>query len=112
MVDPLPGATLFDLGGLQVALEDLLGIRVDLLTPGDLPERISAGGGAAAILARSGDRPLTLRELEREYILETLKQTGGNKSKAAALLGLDRKTLYRKLDEYRAENQAVYPEPA
>ena len=28
-----------DLGGLQVALEDLLGIRVDLLTPGDLPQR-------------------------------------------------------------------------
>src|ERR1700730_17722975 len=39
LVDPLPGTTLFDLGGLQVALEDLLGIRVDLLTPGDLPQR-------------------------------------------------------------------------
>lgn len=37
LVDPLPGATLFDLGGLQVELEDLLGIPVDLLTPGDLP---------------------------------------------------------------------------
>jgi predicted nucleotidyltransferase len=39
LVDPMPGATLFDLGGLQVALEELLGIRVDLLTPGDLPQR-------------------------------------------------------------------------
>src|ERR1700730_10711566 len=39
LVDPLSGATLFDLGGLQVALEDLLGIRVNLLTPGDLPQR-------------------------------------------------------------------------
>ena len=37
LVDPLPGATLFDLGGLQVALEGLLGVPVDLLTPGDLP---------------------------------------------------------------------------
>lgn len=37
LVDPLPGATLFDLGGLQMELEELLGIRVDLLTPGDLP---------------------------------------------------------------------------
>ena len=37
LVDALPGTTLFDLGGLQVALEDLLGVRVDLLTPGDLP---------------------------------------------------------------------------
>ncbi len=37
LVDPLPGTTLFDLGGLLIALEDLLGVRVDLLTPGDLP---------------------------------------------------------------------------
>lgn len=36
LVDALPGATLFDLGGLQVELEDLLGVHVDLLTPGDL----------------------------------------------------------------------------
>ncbi|CAI9000310.1 MULTISPECIES: nucleotidyltransferase family protein [Pseudomonas] len=36
-VDALPGATLFDLGGLQVELEDLLGVSVDLLTPGDPP---------------------------------------------------------------------------
>ena len=37
LADALPGATLFDLGGLQVELEELLGVRVDLLTPGDLP---------------------------------------------------------------------------
>jgi hypothetical protein len=37
LVDPLPGTTLFDLGGLQVELEEMLGVRVDLLTPGDLP---------------------------------------------------------------------------
>jgi predicted nucleotidyltransferase len=36
LVDALPGATLFDLGGLQVALEDLLGMPVDLVTPGDI----------------------------------------------------------------------------
>jgi predicted nucleotidyltransferase len=37
LVDPLPGTTLFDLGGLQMELEELLGVEVDLLTPGDLP---------------------------------------------------------------------------
>ena len=42
LVDPMPGATLFDLGGLQVELEDLLGVRVDLLTPGDLPKQFRA----------------------------------------------------------------------
>ncbi len=39
LVDALPGATLFDLGGLQVELEDLLGVPVDLVTPGDLPPK-------------------------------------------------------------------------
>ena len=37
LVDALPGATLFDLGGLQVELEETLGVPVDLRTPGDLP---------------------------------------------------------------------------
>ncbi|MDD2758796.1 MAG: nucleotidyltransferase family protein [Methylomonas sp.] len=39
LVDALPGATLFDLGGLQIELEDLLAVPVDLLTPGDLPAK-------------------------------------------------------------------------
>lgn len=38
LVDPLPQTTLFDLGGLQGELEDLLGIRVDVLTPNSLPD--------------------------------------------------------------------------
>ena len=37
LVDPLPDASLFDLGELQVELERILGVKVDLLTPGDLP---------------------------------------------------------------------------
>jgi uncharacterized protein len=42
LVDALPGATLFDLGGLQEELQDLLGVRVDVLTPGDLPIKFRA----------------------------------------------------------------------
>lgn len=37
LVDALPGTTLFDLGGLQIELEEMLGVSVDVLTPGDLP---------------------------------------------------------------------------
>ena len=37
LVDTLPGTTLFDLGGLQEELRGLLGVRVDVRTPGDLP---------------------------------------------------------------------------
>ena len=39
LVDALPGATLFDLGDLQMALQELLGVRVDLLIPGELPKQ-------------------------------------------------------------------------
>ena len=39
LVDPLPGTTLFDLGGLQDELQALLGVPVDVLTPKDLPAK-------------------------------------------------------------------------
>lgn len=42
LVDALPGATLFDLGGLQDELRVLLGVPVDVLTPGDLPAKFRA----------------------------------------------------------------------
>ena len=42
LVDPLPGTSLFDLGGLQDELEQLMGSRVDVLTPGDLPPKFRA----------------------------------------------------------------------
>ena len=38
LVDPQPGATLFDLGGLQWELKELMGIWVDVRTPKDLPD--------------------------------------------------------------------------
>lgn len=42
LVDALPGATLLDLGDLEEELKSLLGVDVDLLTPGDLPPRFRA----------------------------------------------------------------------
>ncbi len=42
LVDALPGATLFDLGGLHDAIESLLGIPVDLRTPTDLSPKFRA----------------------------------------------------------------------
>jgi DNA-binding NtrC family response regulator len=89
---------------LENAIERAIAFaRGPVITPDDLPERVRTSGSASVLIARSVEQNLTVREMEREYILEVLRRTDGNKSRAAELLGLDRKTLYRRLDEYRAE---------
>ena len=46
----------------------------------------------------------SLRELEKEGILAALAATGGNKAQAAAILEIDRSTLYKKLKDYDIES--------
>jgi len=73
----------------------------DLLMVEDLPERIR--NYRPSYLFLSGDDPrelLTMEELERRYILRVLEIVHGNRSEVAPILGLDRHTLYRKLDRY------------
>ncbi len=72
----------------------------------DLPPRVRAGGQASALVAGASQQRLSLHDLERLYILEIVRQVEGNKSRAAEILGLDRKTLYRKLEEYRSDDTA------
>lgn len=81
--------------------------RGGVITVEDLPERVRTKGSESALLTRASVQNLTLREMERDYILEILRRTEGNKKQAAEILNLDRKTLYRKLDEYRAEGIVV-----
>lgn len=47
---------------------------------------------------------ITLQELQERYIESVLKRVQGNKTQAAKLLGLDRRTLYRKLERYNKSN--------
>ena len=60
----------------------------------DLPQSDTAGVGL---------QPLYDKDDEKKRILDALKHTGNNKSKAAVLLGIDRKTLYNKLKLYGVE---------
>jgi len=57
---------------------------------------------------RSADvLPKTLEELEREHILRVLEETDGNRERAAAILGISSRTLYRKLREYESNTHSV-----
>jgi two-component system response regulator HydG len=66
----------------------------------DVPPTAPAGPGDTAVGLQSLiGKPLD--EVERIFITETLKLTGGNREQAAALLGIGERTLYRKIKEYQ-----------
>jgi DNA-binding NtrC family response regulator len=79
---------------VALAEEPLIGL-VDL--PRAMQDRRSQDRLATAVA-----QGFTLDQLEREYIERVMELEGGNKTRAAQRLGLDRKTLYRKLEEYAA----------
>ena len=93
---------------LRNAIERAVALtRVNQITVEDLPEKIRSYRGSTILL--SGQDPTELapmEEVERRYILHVLKSVGGNRTLAARVLGLDRKTLYRKLLAYGTEGEA------
>lgn len=73
--------------------------RGDTLTEDDLPPRIRDYEPADVLVAsRDPSELVTLEEVERRYIRRVMEAVGGSKSEAARVLGLDRSTLYRKLE--------------
>ena len=81
----------------------------ELIADDDLPPHVRERR-PADFLGAAVARRMTLAELEREFIERVLEDEAGNKTRAAQRLGLDRKTLYRKLDEYaRARGEASGP---
>lgn len=73
----------------------------DTIDIDDLPPSIKLDGDENSMLKIK--IPATITEIEREAIIATLKETKGNKSKAADLLQMNRKTLYSKLQEYEID---------
>jgi DNA-binding NtrC family response regulator len=71
-------------------------IEAEQVLPSQAARADGAQPGADAVA------PSTLEELERQHILRVLEETGGNRERAAAVLGISSRTLYRKLREYEA----------
>lgn len=104
------GATTADWGCLASvcgSLDELRG-RVEgsdfdlvLVEPGSAIRRMLASADHDATLK------LSLAEIEKRHIMRVLASTGGNKTQAARVLGIDTKTLYNKLKSYKAAEQVA-----
>ncbi|PYM17916.1 MAG: sigma-54-dependent Fis family transcriptional regulator [Candidatus Rokuibacteriota bacterium] len=72
----------------------------DEIQPEDLPPEVLGRGSATVSASPAPAGGITLESVERQAIVGTLRQVGGHRGKAAALLGIDPKTLYRKILGY------------
>jgi DNA-binding NtrC family response regulator len=78
--------------------------RYEKISVDDLPEKIHDYKTSHILVGSDNPSELVpIQEVERRYILHVLKTVGGNKTLAARVLGLDRKTLYRKLQHYKVD---------
>jgi two-component system response regulator HydG len=71
------------------------------LTTEDLPEKIRRFERSHVLVTSNDPEELvSMEEVERRYVLRVMEAAGGNKARAARILGFDRKTLYAKLKAY------------
>jgi two-component system response regulator HydG len=86
---------------LQNSMERAVALtRFEKITVEDLPDPVRSyqnlNGSVDTGVSTKEDELLSLEEIERRHILRVLAATGGNKTQAAHILGVDRRTLHRK----------------
>jgi DNA-binding NtrC family response regulator len=91
---------------LQNSMERAVALtRFSEICVDDLPEKIRAYRSSHVVVASDDPSELVaLEEVERRYVLRVLEAVAGNKTAAARILGLERKTLYRKLERYGVDS--------
>jgi len=106
-VDPKAMATLMkyawpgNVRELENLIEMLLAYgKSPLIRMTDLPERIVEFVQPQKNASLLGDEVYTLKEAERKLIINALAKSKGNKSLAAQMLGISRKSLYKKIEDY------------
>jgi DNA-binding NtrC family response regulator len=91
------GPELLGLGGVPVSLQSHL--AKSSVPTGSTPDEGSAAEEIEGIL--------TMEEIEREHILQALKATSGNRTKAAELLAINVRTLRNKIRQYKIDGESV-----
>ncbi len=92
--------------------------RLDEVTVDDLPTKLQQFHATRIVIpagpAGSPDAMITMEEMERRYVRQVLEAVHGNKTHAARILGIDRRSLYRRLESPYDASRAVPPpeEPA
>ena len=99
---------------LRNCLERAAAISVtDIIEAAQIPflgagqQSLASGPAAHATAPATETVPKTLEELEREHILRILDDSEGNRERAAAILGISSRTLYRKLREYESQTNSA-----
>lgn len=89
---------------LRNCIERAVALTVfDKIAAEDLPEKVRDHRAAQLVAAEDTSELVPLEEVERRYIFQVLAACKGNRSQAAQILGLNRKTLYRKLQDYEGD---------
>jgi two-component system response regulator HydG len=91
--------------------------RLDEVTVDDLPAKVQEFHVTRIVIPTgptgSPDAMITMEEMERRYVRQVLESVRGNKTHAARILGIDRRSLYRRLETpYDASHAIASPEPA
>ena len=73
--------------------------RLDEITVDDLPAKVQEHKSSKIVATADTSDLLTMEEMERRYLRQVLQAMGGNKTRAARVLGIDRRSLYRRLAE-------------
>nr|MBA3454603.1 sigma-54-dependent Fis family transcriptional regulator [Deltaproteobacteria bacterium] len=80
--------------------------RLDEITVDDLPAKVQEHQSSKIVITtESPGELITLDEMERRYVRQVLNAVGGNKTHAARILGIDRRSLYRRLEEPRHDQK-------
>ena len=86
---------------LRTAIEHAVVLcRGERISLRDLPPGVRGGGGDTRLLQ---GKALTVKDAEKELITRALKETDGNRTRAAQKIGMSRRTFHRKLHEYHLE---------